>query len=92
MVKTAVILELVLPGKGVVAKSAGEGLGRVLGVDVALKSRVLVEGRAALALVGLVFGLLGVLVKGEVGSEGDTTETHTPDGCCTSVGSFLVRG
>lgn len=70
MVKTTVILELVLPGKGVVAESAGERLGRVLSVDVTLESRVLVESRAALALIGLVFGLLSVLVEGYVCREG----------------------
>lgn len=58
----AMILELVLARELVVAKGAGEGLRRVLGVGVALESRVLVEARAAFALVRLVFSLLGVLV------------------------------
>lgn len=66
---TAVIFELVLASKLVGAESAGEGVGRVLGVDVALECRVLVEVRAALAFVGLVVGLLCVIVEGERGLE-----------------------
>lgn len=65
VVMAVVILELVLASELVVAKGAGEGLGRVLGGDMALESRVLVEARAALALVGLVDGLLGVVVEAE---------------------------
>lgn len=61
---TAVIFELVLASKLVGAESAGEGVGRVLGVDVTLESRVLVEACAALALVGLVGGLPCVVVEG----------------------------
>lgn len=70
MVKTAVILDFVLPGKGVVAKSACEALGRILGVDVTLEGRVLVESCAALALVGLVPSLFGVLVEGGIRLKG----------------------
>lgn len=69
MVVAAVVLELVLASELVAAKGAGEGLGRVLGVDVSLEGRVLVEVRAALALVGLVGGLLCVIVKSEGGLE-----------------------
>lgn len=81
VVKAAVILELVLASELVGTESAGEGLGRVLGVDVALEGRVLSEGRAALALVGLMDCLSCVVIEGESGLERRATSGTAFSAC-----------